>query len=231
MRFENIRSLDFDETDPDSFVMQDGDILALQFGIDRDTRHPSTEPYQGELASILIEPSYSNISKIGGSVSTFDEILGPNYYARAILDYRKYWSKPVPPDTPITKARPVLAAKATYGHIVGDVPFFEQMFVGGLGSLRGYQNQRFWGKQSLVGTLEYRHPIQDNFSVIAFADYGGAWGGYPGISSFSQSSSLNFHLGYGLGISFRTPVGPIRIDFAFNEQGGSRTHFAFGSNF
>ena len=231
LRFENVRSLDFDSTTTDGFVQQDGDILALQFGVDRDTRHPSSDPYRGELASLIIEPSYSNISKIGGSVSTFDEILGPNYYARAILDFRKYWSRPVPLDTPITKPRPVLAAKATYGHIVGDVPFFEQMFVGGLGSLRGYQNQRFWGKQSLVGTLEYRHPIQDNFSVIAFADYGGAWGGYPGISSFDQSSSPSFHLGYGLGISFRTPVGPIRIDFAFNDRGGSRTHFAFGSNF
>jgi outer membrane protein insertion porin family len=231
LRFENIRSLEFDTTSTDGFVQQDGDILALQFGIDRDTRHPTTEPFQGELASIIIEPSYSNISKIGGSVSTFDEILGPNYYARAILDFRKYWSKRLPPDTPLRKARPVLAFKATYGTIVGDVPFFEQMFVGGLGSLRGYQNQRFWGKHSLVGTLEYRYPIQDNFSVIAFTDYGGAWGGYPGISEFSQSSSAAFHLGYGLGISFRTPVGPIRIDFAFNDRGGSRTHFAFGSNF
>ena len=101
-----------------------------------------------------------------------------------------------------------------------------------LDELRGYlERHRLDDVGDVVGTLEYRHPIQDNFSVIAFADYGGAWGGYPGISSFSQSSSLNFHLGYGLGISFRTPVGPIRIDFAFNEQGGSRTHFAFGSNF
>jgi outer membrane protein insertion porin family len=231
MRFENIRSIDFDTSDPDSFIQQDGDILALQLGFDRDTRHPTTEPYQGEIASILVEPSYSNISRIGGTVTTFDEILGPNYYLRTTLDYRKYWSKPLPADTPVGRARPVLAAKATYGVITGDVPFFEQMFVGGLGSLRGYESQRFWGKQSLVGTLEYRHPINDKFSVIAFSDYGGAWGGYPGISSFGQSSSPTFHLGYGLGVSFKTPVGPIRIDFAFNDQGGSRTHFAFGSSF
>lgn len=232
-RFENIRSIDFDTTDPDAFIQQDGDIFALQFGMDRDTRHPTTEPYQGELASLLIEPSYSNISRIGGGVSTFDNILGPNYYLRTTLDFRKYWSAPMPADTPITKARPVLVFKASYGFISGDVPFFEQMFVGGLGSLRGYESQRFWGKQSLVTTTEYRYPIpgQDKFSVVAFMDYGGAWGGYPGISSFDQSSSANFHLGYGLGIAFKTPVGPIRIDFAFNDRGGSRTHFAFGSSF
>lgn len=231
LRFENVRSLDLDTTGTDNFVQQDGDIIVLQMGVDRDTRHPSLDPFQGELISLQLEPSYSNISKIGGSVSTFDSILGPNYFLRSTLDYRKYWSKSMPADTPITKARPVLAFRASYSVLSGEVPFFEQTFVGGLGSLRGYENQRFWGKQSLTSTVEYRFPIQSNFSLVAFTDYGSAWGGYPGISNFSQSSSPDFHLGYGLGISFRTPVGPIRIDFAFNEKGGSRTHFAFGSSF
>jgi len=231
LRFENVRSLDLDTSSFGSFVQQDGDLLAFRLGVDRDTRHPTVESFQGELASIMVEPSYSNISRIGGSVSTFEAIKGPNYYVRTTLDYRKYWSRRMPADTPITAARPVLAFRASYGVIVGDVPFFEQMFVGGLGSLRGYENQRFWGRQSLVGTIEYRHPIQSNFSVVVFTDYGGAWGGYPSIATFSQTNSPDFHLGYGLGVSFRTPVGPIRIDFAFNDQGGSRTHFAFGSSF
>jgi outer membrane protein insertion porin family len=137
----------------------------------------------------------------------------------------------MPADTPVTSARPVLLVRTSYTVLTGNVPFFEQAFVGGLGSLRGWDNQRFWGKQALVGTVEYRHPIQSNFSLVAFMDAGSAWGGYPGITSFSQTSRPDFHLGYGLGISFRTPVGPIRIDFAFNEKGGSRTHFAFGSSF
>ncbi len=231
IRFENVRSLDFDETSTDTFVQQDGDILVFQMGVDRDTRHPTLDPFQGELISLQLEPSYSNITKIGGSVSTFDEILGPNYFMRSTVDYRKYWSRRMPADTPVTAARPVLVFRSSYSVLTGDVPFFEQTFVGGLGSLRGYENQRFWGKQSFISTLEYRFPIQANFSLVAFTDYGGAWGGYPGISDFDQSSSAAFHLGYGLGISFRTPVGPIRIDFAFNEKGGSRTHFAFGSSF
>ena len=231
LRFENVRSINFDSSGSDNFVQQDGDILVLQLGADRDTRHPTIDPFQGELVSLQFEPSYSNINKIGGSVSTFDEILGPNYFFRTTLDFRKYWSKAMPPDTPVTKARPVVLARASYTALTGDVPFFEQTFIGGLGSLRGYDNQRFWGKQSFISTVEYRHPIRDNFSLVAFADAGSAWGGYPGIQSFSQTSSPDFHLGYGLGISFRTPVGPIRIDFAFNEKGGSRTHFAFGSSF
>ncbi|MCH7945167.1 MAG: BamA/TamA family outer membrane protein [Armatimonadetes bacterium] len=231
MRFERVETLDFRQTGVDSFVQQDGDRLSFQLGVDRDTRHPSVEPYEGELARILVEPSYSNVTKIGGTVSTFDRILGPNYYLRGTLEYRKYISKRMPDDTPIDQVRPVVAIRVRYGRVIGDTPFFEQVFVGGLDSLRGYQNQRFWGKESLAATVEYRYPIQRTFSVIAFSDYGAAWGGYPGISNLTQRRSPDFHLGYGLGVSFRTPVGPIRIDFAFNDEGGSRTHFAFGTSF
>jgi len=38
-------------------------------------------------------------------------------------------------------------------------------------------------------------------------------------------------LGYGAGLSFRTPLGPIRIDIGFNEEGRSRTHFIIGTSF
>lgn len=230
-RFEQIITLDFQETGADNFIQQDGTVFALQFGVSKDTRHPSNEPFEGELISLFVEPSYSDITKVGGPVSTFDDILGPNFYLRNSIEYRRYFSKSVPPNTPVDQPRHVIAIRARYGFVTGDVPFFEQMFAGGLNSLRGYANQRFWGKQSLTGTVEYRYPIQKNFSLIGFTDYGGAWGGYPGIQSFSQSSSADFHLGYGVGVSFRTPIGPIRIDFAFNDQGGSRTHFAFGTSF
>ena len=231
MKLERVETLDFRQTGADSFVQQDGDRVSFQLGVDRDTRHPTVEPYEGELARILVEPSYSNVTKIGGPVSTFDRILGPNYYLRGTLEWRKYISKRMPDDTPIDQVRPVVAIRVRYGRVLGDTPFFEQVFVGGLDSLRGYQNQRFWGKESFASTVEYRFPIQRTFSVIAFTDYGAAWGGYPGISGLTQSRSPDFHLGYGLGVSFRTPVGPIRIDFAFNDEGGSRTHFAFGTSF
>lgn len=230
-QFDNVKSINLDPTLTDGYVQQDGDIFAIQLGVDRDTRHPSGDPFQGELVSLLLEPSFSDINKIGGNVSTFDTILGPNYYLKSTIEFRKYWSAKVPADTPVTRARSVAAFRATYGHVSGDVPFFEQYFMGGLGSLRGYPNQRFWGKQSALLTFEYRYAIQRNFSLVPFVDYGSAWGGYPSINDFTQSDGPNFHFGYGIGLSFRTPVAPIRIDFAFNDQGGSRTHFAFGTSF
>jgi outer membrane protein insertion porin family len=62
-------------------------------------------------------------------------------------------------------------------------------------------------------------------------DYGGAWGGYGSVNSYTQSNSFSGNLGYGLGVSLRTPLGPIRLDVGFDKEGKSRTHFLIGTSF
>ena len=37
--------------------------------------------------------------------------------------------------------------------------------------------------------------------------------------------------GYGLGVRVQSPVGPIRIDYAINNEGDSRIHFGIGQKF
>jgi outer membrane protein insertion porin family len=231
-RFQNIRTLNLNPGPNDEFIQQDGDLFTLSLGAAYDTRQPSAEPYRGEMLSLTVEPGFSNTTSIGGVVGTFTNVLGNNTYVKTNLEYRHFWSKPLPADAPIDKPRPVVAFRAKYGTISGTVPFFEQFFVGGSDSLRGYSNQRFWGKQSFLATLEYRHPIQRSFNLIGFVDYGGAWGGYGQLKDFDQTNAAKLRLGYGVGLAFRVPqLGSIRIDFAFNEEGQSRTHFSFGSSF
>lgn len=229
-------TIDLRNSGANNYIQQDGDLVTLQLGYEYNTARPSIEPVRGDVVSVLLEPGYSNIRKIGGSVSQFDNLLGSSTFVRTTLEYRKYWSRDpkVDPDETIDatfKPRPVVALRARYGFVEGTVPFFEQLFVGGQNSLRGYNNQRYWGNQSFLATLEYRYPITDNFNLIGFTDYGGAWGGYGELPGFEQTSTPRLHLGYGLGVGFRTPLGPIRIDFAFNDEGGSRTHFTFGTSF
>ncbi|MCG9894815.1 MAG: BamA/TamA family outer membrane protein, partial [Fimbriimonadaceae bacterium] len=171
-----------------------------------------------------------NITKLGGGVSGAD-VLGANLFMRTTFEYRQFWSRNLRPDERFDAPRPVVAVRARYGRIEGNVPFFEQLFVGGVNSLRGYDNQRFWGSQSLLATAEYRYPIQRSFNLVGFVDYGGAWGGYGTLRDYAQSATPDLKLGYGFGAGFRTPLGPIRIDFGFNQDGGSRTHFSFGTSF
>ena len=232
VRGQNIRTLSLNPLATDEFIQQDGDLVTGSLGVAYDTRQPSTEPYQGQLLSVNIEPGYSNVNSIGGNVKNFTDLLGKNFFTRTNVEYRHFWSKKLPNDAPIDKPRPVVAFRAKYGYISGKVPFFEQQFVGGSDSLRGYPNQRFWGNQSFLTTIEYRHPVQRSFNLIGFADYGGAWGGYGVIRDFEQSQSAKMRLGYGVGVAFRVPrLGSIRIDFAFNQEGQNRTHFSFGSSF
>jgi len=228
----NIRTLNLNPGATDEFIQQDGDLLKLSLGAAYDTRQPSAEPYRGQMLSLTLEPGLSNVGSIGGVVKNFTEVLGKNVYVKTNLEYRHYWSKKLPDDAPIDKPRPVIAFRAKYGNVSGTVPFFEQFFLGGSDSLRGYPNQRFWGKQSFLSTLEYRHPVQRSFNLIGFADYGGAWGGYGQLKDFNQSSAAQLKLAYGVGVAFRVPqLGSIRIDFAFNQEGQSRTHFSFGTSF
>lgn len=232
LRFESIETLSLSSDPAVEFIQQDGELAVLQIGLDRDTRFPRSDPYEGQYASVLVEPGFSNIRRIGGNVGEFEDILGRNAFIRTTLEYRNYWkTRAIPDDAPFDTVVPVIAFRARYAHIEGTVPFFEQLFVGGTGSLRGYPNQRFWGDRAVLATVEYRYPIQNTISVIGFADYGGAWGGYGSINEFQQSSRPDLRLGYGIGVSFRSPIGPIRLDFAFNQDGGNRTHFSFGTSF
>jgi outer membrane protein insertion porin family len=213
-----------------NFIRQDGDIGVLSLSGTLNRRDTDIDPSRGDFLRADIEPGYSRITRVSGLNN--QGILGSNLFTRNTLEYRRYFSDQPPrgrqePDAP----RRVLALRARYGVIAGNVPFFEQYFAGGSETIRGYEEDRFWGKQTLLTTLEYRYPLQRAFNVIGFVDYGGAWGGYGTVRDFTQSLRPDLHLGYGLGLSFRTPLGPIRLDLGFNENGKSRTHFLIGTSF
>ncbi len=230
-RMEGINTSDVNTSSTNAFIQQDGTVAIGSMGLTLNRRDVDLDPARGDYASISFEPGFSDITRIGGAVND-PSILGRNNFWRSTLEYRAYWSpQPRRTRTELDAPRRVLAFRSRYGQINGKVPFFEQFFAGGSNTVRGYQDDRFWGKQMWLNSLEYRHPLQKSFSLIAFVDYGGAWGGYGSVNNFLQSDSFKLHLGYGLGASFKTPFGPLRLDFGFNEEGGSRTHFMIGTSF
>jgi len=228
--FEDIQTVN-ENTATTNYIQQNGNLTTLSFALSRDTRDVVMDPAEGDYVRFALEPALSNISKIGGLVAGDSQVLGRNVYVRNVLDYRKFWSRRPTDPKKLADPRRVLAFRARLGYLSGTSPFYEQFFAGGSDSLRGYADQRFWGNQLLITSLEYRIPIQKTFTTAVFADYGGAWGGYGKINSFEQTKTMKLVLGYGAGILFRTPFGPIRIDYAFNQYGGSRTHFSIGGLF
>lgn len=227
--FEDIKTVN--ENVNTDFIQQNGSLTTLSLAIAKDTRDVAMDPAEGEYLRYAFEPALSNVNKIGGLVVNDTHVLGQNIFVRNVVDYRRFWSKRPTDPRRLADPRRVLAFRARLGYISGVTPFYEQFFAGGSDSLRGYPDQRFWGNQLLITSLEYRIPIQKAFTAAVFADYGGAWGGYGRVNEFVQSRNIKLVLGYGAGVSFRTPFGPIRIDYAFNQSGGSRTHFSIGGLF
>lgn len=230
-RYEGIKTNDIRTDISSGFIQQDGTLATVTFGLTRNRRDVDIEPARGDWFRVEVEPGFSHITKVGGDIAD-TSLLGDHNYVKSTAEYRAYYSTQKPrgknePDAP----RRVFAFRARYGIISGQVPFFEQYFAGGADTIRGYEEDRYWGKQTLITTLEYRHPLQKALSVIAFVDYGGAWGGFGSVNNFTQSSSPQLNFGYGLGVSFRSPLGPLRLDIGFNKEGKSRTHFQIATSF
>lgn len=95
-----------------------------------------------------------------------------------------------------------------------EFPTSLRFFAGGDTSVRGYafnsigsENDKgavIGGENLLVGSLEYERRVYGDWSVAAFIDSGDAFdGAVPELKT-----------GVGLGLRWRTPVGPVRLDFA-----------------
>ena len=116
----------------------------------------------------------------------------------------------------------VLATRLAYGVGQGDISEFNQFKVGGQDTLRGYRDDQFRGNRMFLGTLEYRFPLVSKVQGALFTDWGAAWN-----DGFKPQ---NFNGSVGIGLSFNTPLGPLRLDYGRGKNGG-RVHFTIGGMF
>lgn len=120
----------------------------------------------------------------------------------------------------------------------GEIPDYEKFRIGGPYSVRGYKDRSIYpkvggGNSMFIGNVEYRFPIGEGLFGCLFADVGNSWEETSDITSFS-----NLKYGLGLGIRFKSPIGPIRLDYAFglsetptHRKGEPEIHISFGSDF
>jgi len=94
------------------------------------------------------------------------------------------------------------------------LPSSARFFAGGAQSVRGFAYQSLGPRDSkgeviggnhlMVGSIEFEHSLNDKWAAAAFYDVGNA------MDSFADK----LERGAGLGIRWRSPVGPVRIDLA-----------------
>ncbi len=103
---------------------------------------------------------------------------------------------------------------------------------GGDQTVRGYAFQSLGvplgdatvgGRYLAVASAEYTHWVTDTLGGAVFVDVGDA---------FDKPNAMEPAVGVGVGVRYKSPIGPVRADVAYGERTGSvRIHFSVGYSF
>jgi outer membrane protein insertion porin family len=133
----------------------------------------------------------------------------------------------------------VLARSLQFGYIdrlggLPDIPFAERFFSGGASTNRAFPDNQagprdtetgfpLGGNAFVFNNTELRFPlIGDNVGGVLFHDIGNVYASLGDVSfRFRQKNIQDFNYAvnsFGFGIRYRTPVGPIRVDFSLSPD-------------
>ena len=177
-----------------------GETRSISFSHVYDSRDYIFNPHGGKYRSFTVE-----YAGFGGDFR----------FTKYSTDFRYYFPH----------GKNTIAIDLAAGYAEGNMPLSQRFSMGGA-SLRGYKENQFLGNSMLKGTVEYRIPISNKITGLFFMDYGYAW---------DKRDERKFDLGkmkfgYGLGVRFWTPIGPVRLDYGIGNE-HKRFHFSFGYPF
>jgi outer membrane protein insertion porin family len=194
--------------------LADVNLSSVTLGLTRDTRDLLFSPTRGYYASLFLEQA----GVLGGDSN----------FTKASVDLRRY--------VKISRKKHVIAFRLAGGTTIGEVPLVESFSAGGAYTIRGYREDRFRGKNMIIGSAEYRHPITKSVTGVAFIDAGDAFGGnfptkVPGFLIPAEDQEFRLNVGYGVGIRLAIQsLGTLRLDWGKGSE-GSEVHFSFGEAF
>lgn len=117
------------------------------------------------------------------------------------------------------------------GHVVGNFSPHEAFAIGGTNSVRGYEEGAVGsGRSYVVGSGEIAFPLLGPVEGAIFADYGTDLGSGPTVPGDPAGARLKPGSGYGYGCGVRvdSPLGPLRLEYAFDDRKAGRFHFGVG---
>jgi outer membrane protein insertion porin family len=192
-----------------------------------DMRDNRQDPTSGYFYSVS-----TDLAGLGGNVSFFRVGVNGGFYYPFTPDY-------------------VLSLRGEEGHIIGigqDVRIEDRYFVGG-DNLRGFQTggigprdaltrDALGGETYYAGSVGMTYPTglpqELGISGRVFSDFGSLFSIHPTGAGVLDSHSMRVSIG--TGVSWRSPLGPIKLDLAFPvlRQSYDRSeliHVSFGTRF
>lgn len=190
------------------------EALPVTYGLVKrhlDNRFAPTEGYQIE-------------AQVGGAV---EGMLTDESFLRGYLKGRYYHR---------VGQRGDVIVRGELGAVLSDekkgVPSTVMFRAGGDQSVRGYSYESLGirrgeavvgGRYLAVGSLEYQHYFWDAWGLAFFVDAGNV---------ADKWADMDYAVGYGIGVRWKSPAGPIGVDLAYGEKTGNfHLHFSFGLTF
>ncbi|MGC9110418.1 MAG: BamA/OMP85 family outer membrane protein [candidate division WOR-3 bacterium] len=171
---------------------------SLALNLILDTRDDFLEPHAG----VYIQP----VIEVAGGL-----FRGDNDFYRLRADCRFYQAL----------GGFVIAARIAGGRVIpygrsSGVPYYEEFSLGGSNNLRGYP-ERALGPDTAAGGRY--GPVVINGNLELRSPYSFKWVGFAGFVDFGQVAGQRdirlrgLEAGAGAGLRFRTPIGPVRLDW------------------
>ena len=180
-----------------------------------DVANPLDDALHGMRATVSVTPTES----LGnGHATTFTIIQG---YVSTYYDLERLgWT---------SRGRSVIALRAVGGIVDVDSQFSmppdQRFYAGGSATVRGFQYQSIGpqfnngiptgGTALEAGTAEFRQRFGENFGAAFFVDAGQ-------VTATVRPLQGTPSVGYGSGLRYYTPIGPIRLDVALPSKRPSR---------
>ncbi|MBP2675753.1 MAG: outer membrane protein assembly complex, YaeT protein, partial [Deltaproteobacteria bacterium] len=197
---------------------------SLIFNMVRNTTNRYMDPSSGTVQAATVQYA-------GGPFG------GDTQFLKYILNAKAYF--------PVTEST-VFSSSLTWGHVIptdggwgdGETPLFERFFLGGPYSIRGFRARSLSPKdpytgddtganKEIIANFEYQFPLvpEMGFKGVFFVDAGNGWiqGDWP----FKEEG---LWIGYGTGIRWYSPMGPMRFEYGWNvnrPEGEPRGVFEF----
>jgi len=110
----------------------------------------------------------------------------------------------------------VLKLSSQFGSVFGNTIYKNELFrIGGLRTLRGFDEESIYASTFVIPTIEYRFLFEKNSNLFLFTE--GAWYENSGVFTYVKDTPISI----GAGINFETKAGIFNLSYAIGNQFGS----------